>query len=466
MTVRSGTVIRSAKDKGARMTTTEVLARHASEISSDDLPEAGRAEMRRLLLDYCGVAVSGSQTESGRIVGDFVSELGGVAQATVIGNGTRVPSVHAAFANAVSEHSIELDDVDDLALFHYGPPVVSAALAVAEQTGATGADLITAMLLGCETTNRVSLATNPELRNRGFHTTPTCGVFGAAVAAGRLLGLDAGQMTSALGLAGAQASGLMEMYGPSMQKRINPGPAARNGVTAAALALMGYTGAETILEGEHGFGIAFAGALDEEKLLAGLGSVVPVPVEYKAYSAARPIHNAIDCALELRGIAGITPDAITRVVMRRHPDWASYHQNARPRTYHEAQVSLPYAFAVAFVDGAALPPQFADDQLGRPELLRLAGLVEFEVAPELNRGVSCQAVVTLQDGTTHSVTVDDAKGSIGNPQSNDELAAKATMLAEPVIGVEQTKRLIAAVQTIEDANDVHGLIALTVPGAR
>src|SRR5690606_15569427 len=112
---------------------------------------------------------------------------------------------------------------------------------------------------GCEMMARLSRATNPQLRDRGFHTTPTCGTFGATVAAGRLLGLDPEQMTSALGLAGAQASGLMEMYGTSMQKRFNPGPAARNGVVAAQMAALGFTGADTILDGVRGFGPAFAG---------------------------------------------------------------------------------------------------------------------------------------------------------------------------------------------------------------
>ncbi|MGH3741332.1 MAG: MmgE/PrpD family protein, partial [Micromonosporaceae bacterium] len=206
------------------MTLTSRLGEHFSGLKPAQQPDAGIAEMKRLLLDYLGVALSGSQADSGRLAGDFAVEMGGVPQATVIGRADRVPAVHAAFANAVAQHSIELDDVDDEALFHYGPPVISATLAVAQAVRANGADTLGAALAGCEMTNRLSRAVNPALRDRGFHTTPTCGVFGAAVAAGRLLALSPEQMTSALGLAGAQASGLMEMYGTSMQKRVNPGP--------------------------------------------------------------------------------------------------------------------------------------------------------------------------------------------------------------------------------------------------
>ena len=445
------------------MTTTSELARHFSAVDPSALPHAGLAEMRRLLLDYFGVATAGSQAESGRIAGEFVVQIGGHAQATVIGRGERVPAIHAAFANAIAEHSIELDDVDDEALFHYGPPVVSAALAVAEWQHASGDELLTAMLLGCEMMNRLSLATNPALRNRGFHTTPTCGVFGATVAAGRLLHLGPEEMTSALGLAGAQASGLMEMYGPSMQKRINPGPAARNGVTAAVLAGMGYTGADTILEGERGFGIAFSGHLDETKLLDGLGVEFPVPVEYKARSAARPIHNAIDCALVLRAEEQFNHERVTSIVVTRHPDWSNYHRNPRPRTVHEAQMSLPYSVAVALVEGAALPPQYADEQLARPELVRLSELVRIETDPHLPRGVSCRMDVTTTDGSSYSSAVDDAKGSLGNPMSDTELGEKFSMLASPVLGEKRAEVIKESIAGVSDLEDVGALVALFVP---
>src|SRR5260221_12615564 len=130
---------------------------------------------------------------------------------------------------------------------------------------------------------RASNATNFSLRNRGFHSTPTCGVFGAAIASARLMRLDHKQTASALGLAGAQASGLMEMYGPSMQKRFNPGPSARNGVTAAIMAQMGFTGAATIFDGERGFCRAFSDHFDVGELTKGLGKDYPVFREYKPY---------------------------------------------------------------------------------------------------------------------------------------------------------------------------------------
>ncbi|WP_082763557.1 MmgE/PrpD family protein [Frondihabitans sp. PAMC 28766] len=435
------------------------LAQHFATVSSSSLPAPQMNEMRRLLLDYLGVALSGSQSESGEIAAKVMTSLGGVPQATVLGHGAKIPAVHAAFANAVSEHSIEMDDVDVLALFHHGPPIVSAALAVAEWQGSTGLDLLGAMLCGCEIMNRVSRATNPALRNRAFHTTPTAGVFGATVAAGRLLGLTPEQLTSALGLAGAQASGLMEMYGPSMQKRVNPGPTARNGITAAMLAKEGFTGADTIFEGERGFGFAFAGGIDVDILLEGLGTDVPVAVEYKAYSAARPIHNSIDAALQLRA-EGVRGDDVESIVVYRHPDWADYHLNRSPQTFHEAQVSLPYATAVALVEGAALPAQFGDDIINRPDLVALTQRISVETDPTLPKGVSCRLELTTKNGSHLTAQVDDAKGSLGNPMTDQDLEAKFTRLAGPVVPEGKTAEIIQAVTGVRDLSGVGALIEL------
>ena len=321
-------------------------------------------------------------------------------------------------------------------------------------------------MAGCEAMARLSRATNNDLRNRGFHTTPTCGVFAATVAAGKLLGLDAEQMTSALGLAGAQASGLMEMYGPSMQKRFNPGPAARNGVTAAMLAQRGFTGADTILEGERGFGAAFAGRIDVDELLKGLGTDIPVIVEHKPYSAARPIHNAVDCALEILSETGQTAQDIVGVVVRRHPDWAKYHLNAAPATFHEAQVSLPYAVAAAFTFGAALPEQFADELLSRKDLRDLTGLVQVEIDESLLRGVSCDMTVTFRDGSSARSVVDYPKGSLQNPMTKEDIRAKFVSLTNGLLPDGATERIEAVINRLEELGDMNELVELVEVSAK
>jgi len=444
-------------------TTAELLAEHFANLEIGKIPTAHLADARSLVQDYMGVAIGGSLTESARIAARFATETGGAAMATIIGNGARVPAVHAAMANAIASHSIELDDVDVLALFHFSPPVVSAALATAEQEGSTGADFLVAVVAGCEMMARASAATNFSLRDRGFHTTPACGVFGAAIASARLMRLTGAQTVSALGLAGAQASGLMEMYGPSMQKRFNPGPAARNGVTAAAMARLGYTGAGTIFEGERGFCRTFSDDCNIGELTRGLGEEFPIFIEYKPYSCARPIHNAIDCALAVRRQMTEPAEAVVRMTMRRHPAWAHYHLNAAPKTYHEAQVSLPYSVAVALLEGAALPPQYSDEKLRDPEIMRLAGLLDVVADETLPRGVSCHLTVEMQSGTRLTSQVDHPRGSIENPMTDEDKARKTHLLADPVVGAEAVEELIALIGTIETAADLSSLMRASVP---
>ena len=442
------------------MTHARKLAERFARLSYRQIPEESRRAMKRLLLDYFGVAVAGSHSESGIVAREFAALQGAAPEATLIGGAGRVPMAAASFANAISSHSIELDDIDVLALFHFSPPVFSAALAVAEANNATGKDLLTALAAGCEMMERVSTAANNDLRNRAFHTTPTCGVFGATVAAAKLMKLNAGKLTSALGLAGAQASGLMEMYGPSMQKRFNPGPAARNGVTSAMIANLGFTGADTIFEGERGFLRAFAGRSDGASLERRLSEPYELKIEFKPYSCARPIHNAIDCALDIRRRENPDLDAIRSIVVKRHPDWARYHQNKAPRTYHEAQVSLPYSVAVALIEGNALLAQYSDRKLRQPAIKRLMELTRIETDESLPRGVSCHMTIATAGGEEHVSQIDFPKGSIENPMSDDELRSKFESLAAPVLGEKRAAALADAVRRVDGCTDIAELMRL------
>jgi 2-methylcitrate dehydratase PrpD len=445
-------------------TAAELLADHFVRLQFADIPAKLIDDSTTLTLDYLGVAFAGSQTDSGRIAARFATDQGGKDETTLIGNGGRVPAVHGAFANAIASHSVELDDVDVLALFHFSPPVVSAALAVAEREQASGKEFIAAVAAGCEMMARASAATNPSLRDRGYHTTPTCGVFGATIAAARLLKLDREMTVSALGLAGAQASGLMEMYGPSMQKRFNPGPSARNGVTSALMAQLGFTGAATIFDGERGFCRAFSDHVNLGELTQGLGESFPVFMEYKPYSCARPIHNAIDCALAVRAALKEPLSSVKAISIQRHPTWAHYHLNAAPETYHEAQVSLPYSVAVALIDGAALLPQYRDERLSDPDVLRLSKLVKVLPDDTLPRGVSCLMTLETESGAVHRSQVDHPRGSIANPMTSDDMHRKVHMLADGVIGRAAVTELIDAVRHITSLPRIDRLTSLFHPG--
>ncbi len=441
-------------------TAAEQLAAHFVRLRLDAIPRKHVDDVKVLVRDYLGVALGGSRTDSGRIAATFAEQTGGTAEAVLIGHGGRVPAVHAAFANAIASHSIELDDVDILALFHFSPPVISAALATAERVGRAARAFLTAAVAGCEMMARVSDATNPSLRNRAYHTTPTAGVFGAAIAAAHLLGLDEAQTVSALGMAGAQASGLMEMYGPSMQKRFNPGPAARNGVTAAVMAQLGFTGAATILDGERGFCRAFSDTYDVGKLTQGLGSDFPIFIEYKAYSCARPIHNAIDCAL-----AGAPATERAGRSHSQHDHAPSSGLGALSPEQDAADLSRG-AGQPALLGGrgadrgrgaAAAVPGREAARAGDPAPV---GDVAIEVDPSLPRGVSCYLTVETAGGVRLTAQVDHPRGSIANPMTPEEMSRKVHMLADPVLGKAGVARVIEATEGMETLASIGALTGL------
>ena len=447
---------------------TQEIARYISSLSYGDIPEKNLNDMKILLLDYLGVALGGSQTESGRIVAEFSRDLEEKGESTIIGYGYSVSAPSAAFCNAISSHSIELDDTDYLAFVHFSPPSFSAALAMAERQATSGKDFLTAVLAGCDVIARLSDVLNPQLRDRGFHTTAACGVFGAAAVAGKILSLDEEEQTSTLGLAGAHASGLIEVYGVSMQKRINPAPASRGGVVAALLAQRGFTGAETILEGKQGFCRAFAGVSELTKLTQGLGKEFPIYIEYKPYACARPIHNAIDCALEIRKKHEINVDDIQEISVRRHPNWANYHTTKEPRTYHEAQMSLPYSVAISLIEGKAFLEQYSEDKVKNQRILQLTRKVSITADESLSRtadqalsrGVSCAMEIRMKDGTVYNSRVDYAKGSLENPMTDVERRDKFNSLASAILPGEKRAAIISMVDRLEDLEDVSELCQL------
>jgi 2-methylcitrate dehydratase PrpD len=444
------------------MTATRELSRHVAELRYEDVPPSIVEQAKRLVLDFFGVALAGARTDTSRIVYEYERTVSVKGHSTVVGWNAALAAPSAAYVNAVSGHSIELDDIDPLALFHAHPPVVSAVLATAEDWDVSGRDFLLAVIAGWEVMTRVSQAANPRLRDRGFHSTPTCGVFGAAAGAAKALGMGEEETVAALGLAGAHSSGLMEMYGPSMQKRINPAPAASAGVRAAFLARAGFTGADTILEGERGFLKAFTGEVDVGPLVAGLGEKFPMVIEFKRYSCARPIHGACDAAIALRerATAEIEVGGIREIVVRRHPAWADYHLNAAPRNYHEAQVSLPFSVSVCLLQGDAFVEQYQDDNVANDSVQALAKKVVVVPDPSLPGTVAVGMEVTWQNGSKDAVQVDHPSGSVENPLDWNALLQKARRLS-PQRG-EELDVLADSVGSLERLSSIRELTAVAV----
>lgn len=438
----------------------ESISEYLSQLTYNDIPRDMKQKIKCLILDYLGVAARGSLSHSGRIAIQHALDQRSEPSATVIGAKTKASPMLAAFANAISSHSIELDDVDDLALFHFSPSVVSAALATGEKEGSSGQDLLAAVYAGCEIMERMSNVMNPALRNRGFHTTPVCGSVGAAVSAGKLMRLNHEKMAHSMALAGAQSSGLMEFYGQSLQKRFNTGPPARNGVVAAEMARLGFTGCSRIFEGSKGLFRAFSDNPDTSVFLEGLRQSFPVHIDFKPYSSARPIHNGVDCALSVRSQSGFKVNDIQGITIYRHPDWVDYHQVYDPKNINEAQVSMPYSVAVAFKTGDAFLDQYTPELFRDPEIKRLMRCIKIEADGDLPRGVSCLMVVDTTGGKSYKAQVDYPKGSEENPFTEEELVAKFKKLSTELISAADAELVTDQIFSLDKVDNIRELISV------
>lgn len=252
---------------------TRHLASFCHNLRYENLPAEVIDRAKYFFLDYLGVAVRGSLSDSSEPVYRLISELSGGGTATVLGRKEKAAYAYAALANGNSAHSVELDDAHQGGSIHLGVSVFSSALAVAEQVGAGGKEFIAAAATGFEVAARLAMALRPkEHYSRGFHPTATCGTFGAAVATAKLLRLSEAQLVSAFGIAGSQASGSMEfLTDGAWTKRLHPGWSAFSGIHAALLAREGFIGPTTIIEGKDGFLKAYTSQADPGKITTGLG---------------------------------------------------------------------------------------------------------------------------------------------------------------------------------------------------
>ena len=442
---------------------TDRLAQFVAGSQWDDIPAEVRREGVRGLLNFVGCALGGARDEAMDIAVTVLTPFFGPPQGIVIGRGERPDALNAAFLNAVGANVLEYDDTHLATVMHPAAPVAPGLFALAELRPVSGRELLHAFILGVEISCRVGLGVMPTHYRRGWHITATCGIFGAAAASARLLGLDARQTAWALGHAATQSASLVESLG-SMAKSLGVGNAAKNGLAAALFAAGGFTGPETPIEGRYGFAAVASDLADLARMTDGLGDRWEVLANaYKPYPCGVVLFPVIDACLELRARHAPAPDAIERVVVRGHPLMRERTDRPDVANGRDAKVSLQHSVAVAFLFGAAGLAQYEDDCVADPAVRALRSRVVFEEDPAMPVEL---ATVTLHlaDGATHSEHVQHGRGTPGRPMSDAELDAKVRELAAYGAPFVDAAGLIAAVRGIEDEADPTRLIRLTIPG--
>ncbi|MBV9860715.1 MAG: MmgE/PrpD family protein [Alphaproteobacteria bacterium] len=428
----------------------------------DDIPGPVRHEGARCLVNFVGCALGGCHDEAIEIAFRVLSPCFGPPQAGVIGRRERPDMLNAAFLNGASANVLEYDDTHLGSVMHPGAPIAPGLFALAERRPVDGAQLLHAVILGVEIGCRIGIAMMPTHYRRGAHITATCGIFGAAAGAGKLLGLDAPGMARALGHAATQSAGLVENLG-SMSKSIGVGNAARNGLAAALFAEEGFTAPEQAIEGRYGFAAVATDAPDFAAMTDRLGDRWEMLQNaYKPYPCGVVLFPVIDGVLELRERYPDAAARIDEVVVRGHQLLLERTDRPQITSGRDAKVSLQHAVAAAFVHGAAGIAQFSDASVAEPAI----GALSAKVKPEADAGIPVETAIVrlrLSDGTESAAHVRNARGTMNRPMTDDELDAKFRDLAAYGAPALDAEALLSAIRGLEHEADAGRVVRLTAP---
>ena len=426
----------------------------------DNLKPEVIQQARKLILDLIGVSLASYKLmEFPRMVVDYMGVLGGTPEATIIQTKKKFPAVNAAFANAACAHALDMDDGHRFAALHPGTVVIPAAIAAAELSGASTRELITGVVVGYEIMIRIGMAINPSSLNRGFHSTGIVGPFGAAAAAANIMGLSREDTIGAFGLAGLQASGLIQVNHDvegAKVKPINPARAAMSGLLSSILAEKGARGPLAIFEGEDGFLKAVTDEVKVELMTHKLGQEFEICNVYlKLYAACRHAHAAIDAALEASRTAHIDPQEISKISIQTYPAAIRLAGMTNATTPSAGRFSIPFSVALALIKQDAGADKYSEENVRDQRIQALAGKVDLSMStnweklyPE-KRG----ATVSITDkNRTWSAEVELAKGEPENPASWEEIHEKFYTNATLLISDKDAKVLGDTIMGLEHSS--------------
>jgi len=434
-------------------------------LQARDLPDEVLDRAQYFLLDYLAVAIRGSREESAQAVQRMVQRIGANGCATIIGTKIRSIPGLAALANGAAAHGIEQDDTHSGGSIHLGATMFSAALALTETMPATGMEsLLAAVVAGFEAAARIAMAVQPkEHYTLGFHPTQTCGVFGAAITAAKLLGLTGDETLAAVGIAGSMAAGSMEFLAEgAWTKRIHPGLAAQNGIQAALLAAEGFTGPRHILEGRDGFLHGYSRDPVHERVTCDLGKSFEIlHTAVKPHACCRYMQGPIDAIVTIMREDHLEPPQIRRIeVAILEAGWGIVAEpqgkKYNPASVVDAQFSMPFGAAVAAMDGAAGLDQFTLEKIGSRVIREMMAKVVLTKDQRLEANFPqewpARVVIELENGQRHEKFVRFPKGDPENPLSWDEMTAKFRSLAEPVLSATRCNDILEALSRANPAS--------------
>ena len=441
---------------------TRVLAEQARTLTFADIPNETRTWARQCILDYIACGIAGASDELTGILFAELSEQGGRESSTIFGCIGRLPAASAALINGAASHALDFDDVNLAMPGHPSVAILPALLALAEERGASGQDVLTAFVAGYELQCRVGRVVAPGHYDvLGFHATATIGSFGSAAACAHLMRLEKEPFATALGIAGTQAAGLKSMFG-TMCKPLHAGKAAYHGLMAAKLALRGFTSRADIIECQQGFASTHSPDFHPDRALE-----EPVHGWYirsnlfKYHAACYMVHSSIESARQLRAQFSVTPDRIERINVRLEESCDRICNIPSPRTGLEAKFSLRLATAMglAGVDTGRLST-YTEAVAANPELVQLRDKVNLEFRVGIPNTFA-EVEVLLRDGSRLHASHDSGISAVDTADQGRRLEEKFAGLVEPVLGSQRCEALITVINGFEAIENLSELMNLT-----
>ena len=439
---------------------TRALAERAAALSWEGLPAPVRELARQCVLDYLGCAVAGAGDPLVGMMLDEMIEAGGAEQAGVVGHRQLLPVLAAALVNGAAAHALDYDDVHLAMPGHPSVAVLPGLLALAEARGSSGREVITAFVAGYETACRIGLALSPGHYALGFHATATIGSFGAAAACARLLGLDADQTATALGIAGTQAAGLKSQFG-TMCKPFHAGKAAQNGLLAARLAARGFSSRTDLIECVQGFAATHGPDFSPEAALATPADGFHILANlFKYHAACYMTHAPIETARQARREYGLSLDQIADITLRLDAGCDRICNIPAPVDGLQSKFSLrqTVAMALAGVDTASLGA-YSEENARDPALIRLREMVKLDFHPGWPSTLA-EIEIALADGRRVSARHDAGVPASDIAAQGERLAAKFDALVAPVLGAPRARELREMISRLDRLAEIGSLAAL------
>ena len=436
------------------------LARFAADFSLDQVPAHVIARARECLIDTFAIAVRGQKTTWGALAIAQARQSQGACRLIGLSD-VRLAAEQAAFANGLLAHALELDSLRKPgAGVHPGAIVVAAALAAGQERRASGRALLEAIIAGFEVMMRIGASTLHSAEPRGFHAPGLTGPFGAAVAAGKIYGLDADKMNSAFGLALSLSAGLMQFAYEgqgAMVKRLHIGRAAQNGVFAAQMAERGYEGPHESLEGKRGFLATFCGKQDLAKLTAGLGEdFETLKICLKRYPCHITAHTAIYAAESWQRNLGLKAEQVAKIIVQGTSRMAELNGNQAPTDPALANYSIPFSLACALTGNAADPASFDPSKLQDASIMALARKISVvSDGRESHSDWMTRSVLTLTDGRVLEQEMAEFPGTPGMPLTPVQLRERFDIMTRDYSG--DAHEIIMRLLKIEDEPQIDWL---------